>query len=112
MQRRAQRQVVKARAALARQEQQEQRSTLYRLEYSVGGLCADDDGGDACAWCGGLLGRYDEGLCDGCARTSSALSSDTTRRRMIGRLHVRARRGQLDFDAYRAALDAHRGARG
>lgn len=49
------------------------------------------------------------GLCEDCAGLEAATHTPTTHRRLVARLGVRARRGDIDPETYASALRAHRG---
>lgn len=80
--------------------------------FEHGPAPVEDDGGTSCPWC--ERGCHPAkltvwGICEDCARLEAATHTPTTHRRLVARLGVRARRGDIDPETYASALRAHRG---
>lgn len=103
---------VKRRAREARATSQAALDAHRGLAWLEDGPCpVEDDGGTSCPWCecGCRPARLTVwGICEDCAELEAATHTSTTRRRMVSRLGVRARRGELDAETYQDALRAHR----
>lgn len=107
------RRVAKRRARAARTVVDAAKRADQHLTFlSHGPMPCEDDGGTSCPWCHrgchpARLGTW--GLCEDCAGLEAATHTPTTHRRLVARLGVRARRGDIDPETYASALRAHRG---